>query len=183
MPGFGPLKPPPTISTPNLNSVVGQGGTLAASSVISLTDNVAAALSIREAANDYLVFRTTNAGEQVRVTQTLVATGALQVAGTTTLTGGLDLNQMATAVSASIAASRTYVGATAGGITLTLPPVASVNDGHIIIIKDEAFTADVSNIIIDGNASETIDLALTYTMNIRGQSITLIKRNAQWWVI
>lgn len=148
-----------------------------AGATISVVDNQTAALSFREGANDYLIFRTTNSGEQVRVTQVLASTAGFLSSNY------LALNNTSVSSTSSIAASRTIVGVTSGGITLTLPPVASVNDGHVLIIKDETGAASTSNITLDGNASETIDGALTFTLNVNYQSVTLYKRNSAWWII
>lgn len=77
-----------------------------------------------------------------------------------------------------------YYGLTTGGLTVTLPPAASVHDGHELVIKDESGQANVSPHKIMPSASDTIDGANTaLTISARFGAVRLIRRNAQWWTI
>jgi hypothetical protein len=60
----------------NLDNVLSQGGTVSASSSVSLTDNAANALEIKEGSNSFLKFVTTNSAETVDVGKTLNFPGA-----------------------------------------------------------------------------------------------------------
>jgi hypothetical protein len=39
------------------------------------------------------------------------------------------------------------------------------------------------NVIIDGNASETIDGATTYTLTTQYESVTIVSDGATWWIV
>lgn len=54
-----------------------------------------------------------------------------------------------------------YVGAdTNGGVaTITLPSTDKLNNGHVVIIKDEGGLAGTNNITIDTPGTETTDVA------------------------
>jgi hypothetical protein len=69
---------------------------------------------------------------------------------------------------------------TAGStVTITLPAAAS-NDGRVYHIKKLGTTA---NVIIDGNASETIDGETTFTLTIQYESIKLVCDGSNWSIL
>ena len=69
---------------------------------------------------------------------------------------------------------------TAGStVTLTLPAASGI-DGRIYVIKKIGTTA---NVVIDGNAAETIDGALTATLTTQYESITIQCDGTSWWII
>jgi len=77
----------------------------------------------------------------------------------------------------------TYIVAndtTAGGIvTITLPPAATAGEGCQIYIKKIGNTA---NVVIDGNAAETIDGAATATLTTQYESIDLVCDGTGWYI-
>ncbi len=173
-----------TISTPNLDTVLSQGGTVAAGRTVNMTDNALPAFSFVEGANDYLVFRTSNGVEQVRVAKDLNCLTTAQFNGATSINAGLMWRTTTSAGSTTLTTSTLYHGVTGvAGATIGLPAVATVQAGMIMVIKDEGGNASVSNIIIDPNGAELIDGAATFTMNINRQSTTIIMRNGAWWII
>jgi hypothetical protein len=69
---------------------------------------------------------------------------------------------------------------TAGStVTITLPAAAS-NTGRVYHVKKLGTTA---NVVVDGNASETIDGATTLTMTIQYESIKLVCDGSNWSII
>lgn len=69
---------------------------------------------------------------------------------------------------------------TAGStVTITLP-VAAPQTGRVYHIKKLGTTA---NVIIDGNASETIDGGLTATLTIQYESIQIVSDGSNWSII
>lgn len=72
-----------------------------------------------------------------------------------------------------------FVDATVGTITINLP-AASGNKAKIHIKKVDSGS---NTIIIDGNASETIDGATTQTLYFQYQSITLVSNGTSWFII
>ena len=68
----------------------------------------------------------------------------------------------------------------AGDVTITLPSAATVGDGWALNVKKLGSTASV---IIDGNASETIDGGLTATLASQYEAITIISNGTNWYVI
>ncbi len=73
--------------------------------------------------------------------------------------------------------------ATAGGITLTLPSAATRGTGAVIHVKDSGGNAGGANITIDGDASETIDGALTFVLVTNFEAVTLVSDGTNWVVI
>lgn len=67
---------------------------------------------------------------------------------------------------------------TSAGFTITLP--TAVGNTATIIIKKVAGSAAL---VVDGNASETIDGGLTASINKVYESITLISDNANWQIV
>ena len=76
-----------------------------------------------------------------------------------------------------------YLCASAGGnVTVTLPEVASgdANVGRVVTI----FKVDAANdVIIDANASETINGATTVTMSSQYNYRTIFSNGTEWFVI
>jgi hypothetical protein len=71
---------------------------------------------------------------------------------------------------------------TSASITLTLPLVASIKKGGVIIVKDETNTAGTPfDIVIDGNGSETVDGAASVSIENPGQSVFLISNGSTGW--
>ena len=109
-----------------------------------------------------------------------IGTGAGQVVATSlSLNNGLSVGTTTAGTSTSISTASVYVGLTAGTLTITLPAVANILDGQIFILKDESGSGGHT---IDGNASETIDGALTQPLGAYA-SMTLVKRNSAWWIV
>ena len=67
-------------------------------------------------------------------------------------------------------------------ITLTLPPKSS-SQGRVLVFKDIMGNASSNNITIDGDGSDTIDGALSYTMSTNKQSITIVCDGINGWMI
>ncbi|MDH3386884.1 MAG: hypothetical protein OEN02_03180 [Gammaproteobacteria bacterium] len=65
-----------------------------------------------------------------------------------------------------------------GAVTITLPSGHSVND--TIIVKK---TGSGGTVTVDGNASETIDGALTFPLTALNASITLISDGTNWLIV
>lgn len=71
---------------------------------------------------------------------------------------------------------------TIGGIgTVVLP--AATGSGRCYIIKSKASNDLANNVVVDGNGSETIDGATTYTISVPGESITIVDTATGEWTI
>lgn len=141
----------------------------------------------------FLAFWTRNAAgtlaERMRLDQEgnlgvgVTPTYKLDVSGRTRLLGGVIHKRTATAISYTALTSDYIVHCTSGGITITLTAAATFGDGATLVIKDANGNAGVSNITIDANASETIDGALTYTLNVNRQSVTIYTDGSNWFTM
>lgn len=69
---------------------------------------------------------------------------------------------------------------TGNAFTVTLPAPAA---GRVLIFKDAAGNAATQNKTISHNASEHIDGANTYVLNVNNASITLISDGTNWFVL
>jgi hypothetical protein len=70
------------------------------------------------------------------------------------------------------------VASNTGTVTITLPSGHNVND--TIIVKK---TGSGGTVTVDGNASETIDGALTFVLNTQYDSIILISDGTNWLIV
>jgi len=68
-----------------------------------------------------------------------------------------------------------------GSITLTLPAAATAGAGAFFIIKDIG-NAGTNSIVLEGNASETIDGALNLTLAANYASAEVVCDASNWWV-
>ena len=69
---------------------------------------------------------------------------------------------------------------TSGGITVTLPAVAS-SEGRVYHIKK--ISGAGNDVVLDGASSETIDGAATYTLDIQYESVTLVCNGSAWYIV
>jgi len=70
--------------------------------------------------------------------------------------------------------------ATGGAITMALPPAALV-PGRIYTFK--RINSGANAVVIDPNASETIDGAATYTLSAQWNSVTIMSNGTAWFII
>lgn len=70
--------------------------------------------------------------------------------------------------------------ATAGAITMTLPPAALV-PGRIYVFK--RINAGANQVIVDGYAAETIDGATTHTLTPQWNSVTIMSNGTAWFIL
>lgn len=70
--------------------------------------------------------------------------------------------------------------ATGGAITMALPPAALV-PGRIYAFK--RVNSGANAVVIDPNASETIDGAATYTLSAQWNSVTIMNNGIAWFII
>lgn len=70
--------------------------------------------------------------------------------------------------------------ATGGAITMALPPAALVL-GRIYAFK--RVNSGANAVVIDPNASETIDGAATYTLSAQWNSVTIMSNGTAWFII
>ena len=73
-----------------------------------------------------------------------------------------------------------YANASAGAITISLPPAAD-NIGVVYTIKKVDNSLNV--VTIDPNGSETIDGGLTYTISNPNEAITIQSDGSNWSII
>ena len=70
--------------------------------------------------------------------------------------------------------------ATAGAITMTLPPAALV-PGRIYVFK--RINSGANAVIVDPSGAETIDGAATYTLSAQWNSVTIMSNGTAWFTI
>jgi hypothetical protein len=158
----------------NVDSVSSDNGT---DFDLSLDDNQAAALEIKEGSNAYMTFVTTDSGEQITVDKKMViSTGVTFQTDTADINGGaID----GTTIGGASAAAGTFTTATATNVQATN---FKANDGTAAMtIADSSGDVNVStNFSVDGNltvngTTTTIDSA---TLTIEDPLLTLAKNNS-----
>lgn len=70
--------------------------------------------------------------------------------------------------------------ATAGSITITLPPAALV-PGRIYAFK--RINSGANAVIVDGYAAETIDGNLTHTLTPQWNGVTIMSNGTAWFIL
>lgn len=70
--------------------------------------------------------------------------------------------------------------ATSGAITITLPAAATAGDGFTIAVKKMDSS---NNVVIDGDGSETIDGALTYTLSTQYDAVFIQCDGSNWNIL
>jgi hypothetical protein len=70
--------------------------------------------------------------------------------------------------------------ATAGAITMTLPPAALV-PGRIYAFK--RVNSGANAVVVDPSGAETIDGAATYTLSAQWNSVTIMSNGTAWFII
>jgi hypothetical protein len=70
--------------------------------------------------------------------------------------------------------------ATAGAITMTLPPAALLS-GRIYVFKQ--INSGANAVIVDPSGAETIDGAATYTLSAQWNSVTIMSNGTAWFII
>ena len=93
------------------------------------------------------------------------------------------IKRTGTATDYTALSTDSYIGVTDTSIarTITLPAAAGVGSGKLYVIKDESGAASTNNVVIDGNAAETINGALTFAINLNYGSVNLICDGANWF--
>jgi hypothetical protein len=72
------------------------------------------------------------------------------------------------------------VDATSGNVTVTLPAASGIAGRQYFIKKVDS---SANTVVIDGNASETIDGATTVTISTQWQSYTIVSNGTNWLII
>jgi hypothetical protein len=72
------------------------------------------------------------------------------------------------------------VDATAGAVTVTLPPALNAEEKRFTIKKVDASGNAVT---IDGNGAETIDGAATKSLAAQYNAYDIVSQNGAWWIV
>lgn len=121
------------------------------------------------------------------------------ITGSVNISGSLFLNgQSITAISASnitfntrvitssyaVVADDYFIGVDTNyaNIIVTLPTLASVDNGKIYVIKDIAGMADVNMIILSASSGEQIDLESFTTLDIDHVAVSVYKDSTGWYI-
>ena len=152
---------------------------------IILVTALADALSIKDSAADLIVFDTST--PKITITPATAITGALTLSSTLTMTAGqfisgspLKMTITAKTANATLTAAEAGIVTSTDGKTMTLP-AASGNSGLRYIIKTIATHSD--GVVVDANASETIDGATTKTSPAQYAALDIVCNGTGWHVI
>lgn len=121
-------------------------------------------------------------------TATQISSTSLAQVGTNDIifNGGVALKTSVKAADYNVAANDTYIG---GGlrlvpITFTLPAVATVQDGHVFVFKDESEQSPGLPVIAATQMGEFIDTVTTSVSTVvAGESFSIIKRAGAYRLI
>lgn len=78
-----------------------------------------------------------------------------------------------------------YIGitSTSSPRTVTLPALNEMEDGALVIVKDQSGGCAANNITVEGYGSETIDGAANYLLNTNYAAVILIKMSSGWFTL
>ena len=107
---------------------------------------------------------------------TTTASSTLQVAGTI----ALPITTKTASYTASVSDHTIVCNNTAGAINITLPAAAGCS-GRIYVVKKISGVSN--NVVIDGNASETIDGSTTRTLTVQYESVMIQSDGANWVIL
>jgi len=143
------------------------------------------------ASNSLSVYNNTYLGNHP--SDKVVITGSVNISGSLLLNG-----QSITAISASsitfnttiitssytIAVDDYFVGVNSNyaGIVVTLPPIATINNGKVYVIKDISGMADTNTIIVSASSGEQVDLEPFTTLDIEHVAISVYKDTTGWFI-
>lgn len=114
---------------------------------------------------------------------------SFEVIGNITLLGALSYNYTSQSTPYSALITDCVIGVSSINAspnnTITLPVISSLvsANGHVIYIKDESGTANITNIVINTSDSATIDGSSTFTITQAYSSITLYCNGSNWFII
>lgn len=120
------------------------------------------------------------------VTVTVNAAAAVTVSAPVGLTGADGVAQVPTETATSgsttpaAATGLVLADATAGNVTVNLPPAAS-NADRVLHVK--RIDATANTVTIDGDGAETIDGATTASLAVQYESVTLGCDGTEWWIL
>jgi hypothetical protein len=140
---------------------------------LALTDNIAAALTIKEGSTAYMTFVTTDAGEQITVAKKMVvSTGITFESDTVDINGGAIDGAI---IGANSAAAGTFTGIT--GTSLTLGEGNITNVGDIALDSISADGTDINISVSDNSATaltvkEGANVYLTFDSTNTAEVIT-----------
>jgi hypothetical protein len=113
-------------------------------------------------------------------TVTIISNGAnWLILGGSILSGFANIKSITASYTATLADEKIYANATGGAITVTLP-AAATSKGKVYSIKKIDLSANA--VTIDGNASETIDGALTKIINTQWTAVSIYCNGSGWYV-
>lgn len=115
-------------------------------------------------------------------------TAAATLSGTNTWTGANTWNAAVAYKYSALSTNTTLDGthyaanvdATSGGVTITLPTAVGITGRHYIIRK---LDSSANAVTVDGNGSETINGATTYSLSSQYQVVSLMSDGAGWMVL
>jgi hypothetical protein len=101
---------------------------------------------------------------------------------TVTVSGNVDISSVATVTTSSSAGDYTVllVNATSGQITISLPLASTVTNK---IYKIKKIDSSVNTVVIDANASETIDGDLTKEIAFQNTALQLVCNGISWYIV
>jgi len=124
--------------------------------------------------------------DNVIITGSVYISGSLLVNGNSVVlsSSNVSYNTRTITASYSIANDDYFVGVDTNytGIVVTLPTLASTNNGRILVIKDLMGLADVNQIIVSASSGEQIDLEPFTTLDIDHVAITVYKDTTGWFI-
>ena len=99
------------------------------------------------------------------------------------LSSPLLLKNITKAADYTVEKSDSYIGITdtSSARTITLPALASIEDGQVIIVKDQSGACAVNNITVEGYLAETIDGAANYVLNTNYAALMVMKMPTGWF--
>jgi hypothetical protein len=125
-------------------------------------------------------------GSQDVDTTGTVTAGTLSVTNQAVLNGGQKVKLSALIIANYVATAADFiiqVDTSAGAFSVTLPSAATVEAGVMMVIKDARSNAEVNNITVLPDGTDTIDGEASYTIQDVNASVKFVSDGISRWLL
>lgn len=127
-----------------------------------------------------------NPNDQVIITGSVYISGNLLVNGNSVVlsSSNISFNTRTITSSYTVQPDDYFIGVDTNyaGITVTLPTLASTNNGRILVIKDLMGLADVNHVTVSASSGQQIDLEPFTTLDMDHVSVSIYKDTTGWYI-
>lgn len=126
------------------------------------------------------------ANDNVVITGSVYISGSLLINGNTVALSSSAITNKTILITSSysVQSDDYFIGVDTNysGIVVTLPTLASTNNGRVLVIKDIAGMADTNHVVVSASSGEQVDLETFTTLDIDHVSVSIYKDTTGWFI-